>query len=234
MWMEGTDNANLILPWFQFQAGEWHHGRFPMWDPYSWFGLPLFGQGEPGAAYPLNWLLFLVPLKHGWIREAALNWYFVLIRYLAALTSYALARDLGRSRLASILSGCVYALAGYVASVSSPQQVNGAVWTPLVFLFLLRAARGHRPWASAVLSGFFLGFGWLAGHHQMNLLASIAAGGLWVWLCVREGKLNLPMVRLAACSIAIAVLASGFQTVPFAEYGRLAIRAGRRREPAAS
>jgi hypothetical protein len=75
-----------------------------------------------------------------------------------------------------------------------------------------------------VLSGFFLGIGWLAGHHQMNLLASIAAGGLWAWLCVREGKLNLPMVRLAACSIAIAVLASGFQTVPFAEYGRLAIR----------
>jgi hypothetical protein len=108
-WMEGTDHANLILPWFQFQAGEWHHGRFPMWDPNGWFGLPLFGQGEPGAAYPLNWLLFLAPLKHGWMREAALNWYFVLIHYLAALTSYALARDLGRSRLASILAGCVYA-----------------------------------------------------------------------------------------------------------------------------
>jgi hypothetical protein len=57
-WMESPDLSNLVLPWFQFQAG---------------VGLPLFSQGEPGSAYPLNWLLFLVPLKHGWMREAALH-----------------------------------------------------------------------------------------------------------------------------------------------------------------
>ena len=103
-WMESPDLSNLVLPWFQFQAGEWHHFRFPLWDPNGWFGLPLFGQGEPGSAYPLNWLLFLVPLKHGWMREAALHWYYVLIHYLAALTAYALGRELGRSRPASILA----------------------------------------------------------------------------------------------------------------------------------
>ena len=32
------------------------------------------------------------------------------------------------------------------------------------------------------------------------------------------------MLKLAACSVAIAILASGFQTVPLAEYGRLAVR----------
>ena len=86
-------------------------------------------------------MLFLAPLKNGWLRDSALNWYYVGVRYLAALAAYALARDLGRSRLASILAGCVYALGGYVASTAAPQMVNGAVWTPLVFLFLLRGAR---------------------------------------------------------------------------------------------
>jgi hypothetical protein len=228
-WLEDPDSANKDLPWLQFQAGEWHRGRFPLWDPNGWFGLPLAGQGEPGAAYPLNWLLFLVPLKHGWIRQSALNWYFVLIRYFAALTCYAFARDLGRSRAASVLAGCIYGLGGYVATTIPLQKVNGAVWTPLVFLYLFRAgncpkARGERPLASAVLSGFFLGFGWLAGHHQMNVFVTIAAAGLWIWLTIREGKLNLPMARLAAVSLIVAVLASAFQTIPMAEYGRRAVR----------
>jgi hypothetical protein len=223
-WLESPDLSALTLPWFQYQAGLWHHGHFPLWNPNSWFGMPLIGQGEPGAAYPLNWLLFLVPLKHGWIRQAALHWYMVVIHYFAALTCYALARELGRSRAASIIAGCVYALGGYVASVTWPQMVNGAVWTPLVFLYLLRCERGQRPWASAVLSGFFLGAGWLAGHHQMNLLVSIAAAGLWLWLILRDGKFNRQMARLAVCSMAAAILASGLQTVPLAEYGRLAVR----------
>jgi len=223
-WLETPDMANLVLPWLQFQAGEWHWHGFPLWDPNSWFGQPLFGQAQPGSAYPLNWLLFLAPLKNGWLRESSLNWYFVLMRALAALTAYAFARDLGRSRLASILAGCVYALGGYVAFTRAPQMVNGAVWTPLVFLYLLRAQRGERPWASALLSGFFLGFGWLAGHHQMNLFVSIAAVSLWIWLCIRGGKIDWAMARLAAGSLLIAVLASGFQTLPMAEYGRLAVR----------
>ena len=183
--------ANLVLPWLQFQAGEWHRHRFPLWDPNSWFGQPLFGQAQPGSAYPLNWLLFLAPLKNGWLRESALNWYYVLIRGLAALTAYALARDLGRSRTASILAGCVYALGGYVAFHS--RAADGQRRGVDALGHLIPVACGtpeQRPWASALLSGFFLGFGWLAGHHQMNLFVSIAAAGLWIWLCVRDGKLN--------------------------------------------
>ena len=223
-WLEGPDLANLVLPWFQFQAGEWHHGRFPLWDPNSWYGQPLFGQAQPGSAYPLNWLLFLAPLKQGWIRESALHWYTVLMHFLAALTACAFARDLGRSRTASILAGCVYALGGYVAVTTAPQMVNGAVWTPLVFLFLFRAERGERPLASSLLSGFFLGVGWLAGHHQMNLFVTLTAATLWIWFCVRKGKLNRQLAVLAGCSMGMAVLASGFQTIPTAEFGPRAVR----------
>jgi hypothetical protein len=223
-WLENPDIAYQVLPWFQFQAGEWHHGRFPLWDPNIYFGQPLIGQAQPGAAYPLNWLLFLMPLKNGWIGQAVLHWYLVLIRYFAALTAYALARDLGRSRAASVLAGCVYALGCYMGSTLRPQMFNGAVWTPLVFLFLFRAAREKRPVASALASGFFLGFGWLAGHHQMNLFVTIAAALMWVWLSVRHGKPDRRMMTLGVISLGVALLASGLQTIPTAEYGRLAVR----------
>lgn len=223
-WMESPDTARLILPWFQFQAGEWHLHHFPLWDPSSWGGQPLFGQAQPGAAYPLNWVLFWMPLHDGWMRQIFLHWYYVLIHYLAALTAYWLARDLGRSRGASILAGCAYALGGYVASTDWPQMLNGAVWVPLVFLFLFRVERGHKPAASAALSGLFLGVMWLAGHHQIQIFVSLAVAGVWLYLCLRHARPNWKLARLAALSLIVAVLASGFQTIPTAEYGRVAQR----------
>ncbi len=222
-WLEGADTANQVLPWLQFQVGEWHRLHFPLWEPSGFAGQPLFGQGQPGAAYPLNWLLFLFPTHGGWIRQDALHWYFVLIRYLAALAAYALCRDLGRSRPASVLGAAVYALGGYVGNTMWPQMVNGAVWTPLAFLFLLRAARGRHPWPSALLSGFFLGIGWLAGHHQMNLFVTLAAAGLWLWLILRNG-FDGKLAKLAAAAMLMVAAASAFQTIPMAEYGARALR----------
>jgi hypothetical protein len=84
-WLESPDAAYQILPWLQFQAGEWHAGRMPLWDPYLWGGQPLLGQMITGAAYPPNWLLFLGPLRNGWIRQPWLHWYFVLIHFQAGL-----------------------------------------------------------------------------------------------------------------------------------------------------
>ena len=144
-WMSGPDLAEQVLPWFQVQAHEWHVGRFPLWDPYLWAGQPLFGQAQPGAAYPLNWLLFLLPLQNGHIAGWALAWYFVVIHLMAAWFSYLLCRDLGRSRAASLAGGLIFSLSGYLGNTSWPQMMNGAVWAPLVFLFQFRAARGLRP-----------------------------------------------------------------------------------------
>ena len=222
-WLEAGDIGSLIMPWFQFQAGEWHHWRFPMWDPNSWTGQPLFGQAQPGAAYPINWLLFWMPLKHGWLRQDVLHWFYVLVHYLAGLTCYALCRDLGRSRLASVLGGIVYSLAGYVAYTDSPQMLHGAIWAPLVFLFLFRAVtapEGRGSIRNAVLSGFFLGVTWLAGHHQMQIFLSLAVAGMWGWAALRSRRLAMS----AALSIGIAVLTSAFQTLPAWEYGRQAVR----------
>ncbi len=220
-WLAGPDTARQVLPWFQFQASEWHAGRFPLWDPYSWGGQPLLAQGQPGAAYPLNWLLFLAPLKHSWIRQSVLHWYFVLIRVLAALTFYALCRDLNCSRRASSIAGILYATSAFVGSVDWPQMVNGVVWAPLVFLFQLRIVAGSREvWRSAVLSGFFAGVLWLCGHHQVPIFVWLTWGCVWLYLILCE-KLN-PLISIAA--FAIGVLVSAFQTIPMAEYGRLARR----------
>jgi hypothetical protein len=179
-WLDRPDIAYQLLPSYQFQAGEWHASQMPLWDLYR--GQPLLGQAESGAAYPLNWLLFLAPLRDGWIRQAYLHWYFVLIHFQAALFCYWLCRDLNRSQAASLLSGLAFGLGGFMGANTWPPMLNGAVWAPLVFLFFLRAVRGQRPVASAAWSGAFLGIAFLSGNFQIPILICLAVIGAWLYL----------------------------------------------------
>lgn len=218
------DIAGQVLPWFHFEAREFHHSRAPLWDPHLWLGQPLLGQAQPGVAYPLNWLLFLTPLRNGLLTVAALNWYFVLIHFMAIAFAYALCRDLGRSRGASLFAGCVFGLSGYIGSTVWPQMLNGAVWAPLVLLFLLRAMRGVRPAVSAALSGGCLGIAWLSGHHQIPLYVTFTAGAVWLFFVLEKRRVHWNIAALAVISFVAMFLVSALQTLPAYEYGKLAVR----------
>ncbi|MGH9720754.1 MAG: hypothetical protein ACRD8O_11125 [Bryobacteraceae bacterium] len=221
-WLDGPDNAHQVLPWLQFQAGEWHAGRFPAWDPYLWGGQSLIGQAQPGAAYPLNWLLFLLPLRDGWIQQSFLHWYYALIHFQAALFCYWLCRDLNRSRPASLLAGISFALGGYVGTTDWPQMLNGAVWAPLVFLFFLRAMRGWRPVSSAAWAGLFLGVAFLSGHHQVPIFISLALGVAFVYFFLTGSR--TATLKAAAIMGVFLILSSALQTFPAYEYGKLSLR----------
>lgn len=229
-WLEGSDTAYQVLPWFQFQAGEWHRGSIPLWDPYLWGGQSLIGQAQPGAAYPPNWLLFLLPLRNGWIRQSFLHWYYVLIHFHAALFCYWLCRDLKRSQSASLLAGIVFAFGGFVGTTDWPQMLNGAVWAPAVFLFFLRAMRGQKPLANAAGSGACLGAAFLAGHHQIPVFTTMAVGGAWLYYLFRDG-FAWRLLRLLAVFGVFLVLVSAMQTLPAYEYGQTALRWVSAKEP---
>ena len=223
-WLDHPDMANQVLPWYQFQAGEWHAGRVPLWDPYLWGGQPLLGQGQPGAGYPLNWVLLLAPLRNGWLRQSYLHWYFVLIHFQAALFCYLLCRDLKRTQPASLLSGIAFGLGGFMGTNAWPQMLNGAVWAPLVLLFFLRAMRGRQPVASAAWSGAFLGISFLSGHHQIPIFICLAMGGAWLYYLLLDGGLRLLRLKLLLVFCLFLFLAGALQTIPAYEYGQLARR----------
>ena len=171
-WINAPDYVNQVVPWFQFQAREWHAHRFPLWDPNHWGGQPLVGQAQPGAVYPLNWILFLLTLKSGHVSISILNWYLVAIHFLGAVFAYLLCRELRCSPSAAVLGGTAFAFSGYVGGTEWPQMINGAVWAPAVLLFFLRAMGGRRPALNSSLSGACCGVAFLSGHHQAPLAAA--------------------------------------------------------------
>ncbi len=222
--LESPDLANQVLPWQQVQAAAFHRGEFPAWDPYLWGGQSLIGQAQPGTAYPLNWILYSLPLKDGHIHRSYLHWYFALLHVLAAWFGYWLCRDLGRSRIASLIGGVAFALAGVVGTIEWPQMLNGAIWAPLVLMFLLRAVGGKRPVFSAALAGFFLGVAWLSGHHQIPIFITLAMAGVWAFYVFRERKFNWNVLALAGVFAVFLALTAALQVLPAYEYGHLARR----------
>jgi Bacterial membrane protein YfhO len=223
-WMETPDIANQVLPWFQFQAGEWHKWHFPAWDPFEWGGQALVGQTQPGAVYPPNWLLFLTPLRDGWLRLSVLHWYFVLIHYMGGLFCYLLCRDLKHSRAASLLAGTAFGVTGWMGATEWPQMLNGAVWAPLVFLFLLRVVRGERTVVSGALAGTFLGVAFLSGHHQIPVFTTVAAGGVWLYCILSRRGDRKAVLEAAALFGVFLILVSAAQMIPAYEYGKLSSR----------
>ncbi len=228
-WLDSPDLANMVAPRFQFMAAEWHHLRFPLWDPYQWCGQPFLGQWT-GAAMPLNWPLFVFGgFDQGKLRFDLMNWYFVLCHWLGAVFCYWLCRDVGRSRGASILAGCIFSFGGYFGSTDWPEVFTGILWTPLAFLFLLRSRRGERPVASAALAGLFCGISWLSGHHQAPYYLTLAVSATWLGLAVADGRLR--PLRDAAITIVFAVFGGAMQLLPGHEYGKLAYRWAGTKEP---
>ena len=224
-WMDQPDIADQVLPWLQFQATSWHAGRAPLWDPYNWGGQPLVGRMEPGAAYPLNWILFAWPLDDdGRLSWKVLDWYFVLIHLVGVLGCYWLCRDLKRSRAASVVAGVIFGLGGYVGTIGWPQKVNSAVWTPFVLLFFLRAIRGRRPLASSSLSGGFLGMALLGGHIQVPAILGLTMAGLWVYHLFRSAGTRWRVLAQCLVFTAGVLLVGALQILPAVEYGMHAVR----------
>ena len=218
--LDSPDLANLDLPRLQFQASAWRHSQLPLWDPNHWAGQPFLGQ-VTGAAYPANWLLGAFPFREGKLSVTVIHWYFVLIHFQAALFCYFLCRDWKRSRAASILGGLVFSLGGFLGNTDWPQILNGAVWLPLIFLFLFRALRGQRALFSAAMSGALLGVSWLSGHHEVPIYATTAVAGVWMAALVRGPR---RFWRLAISAALATGLIAAVQILPAMEYAPLVKR----------
>lgn len=217
--LDSPDLAHLDFPRLQFQASAWRHSQLPLWDPNHWVGQPFLGQ-VTGAAYPANWLLALFPFRDGKLSIKVVHWYLVVLHFQAAWFAYLFCRECKRSRPASILGGMVFAVGGFLGATDWPQILNGALWIPLEFLFLVRAFRGRRPLFSAAMSGAILGLSWLSGHHEVPIYATTAIAGIWLAALLWRPALW----RLALCSALALALIAALQVLPAQEYAPLVKR----------
>lgn len=223
-WLDNHDVTDMDVPRLQFQQVTWHEHEFPLWDPHLWCGQPFLGE-IAGAAFPLNWPLFLLkPNANGQLSFRQLHWYFVALHFLGALFAYWLCRDLELSPFASLLGGFVFSFSGFFAVTLWPEVLSGLLIAPLVLLFLLRVLRRDHPFPNAALCGMFLGIAWLSGHHEIPTYLSLAVAAIWLYDLLSQRARWRRSLALASTAILFTILTSGFQTVPGYEYAKLAFR----------
>ncbi len=225
-YLETPDLAYQVLPWYQFQARAMHAGAFPLWDPYQWSGQPVLGQMQPGAAFPLNWPLFLAPLRGGFLDLRFVHWHFVLMHLLAAIFMYAFCRQLGTSRFAALLAGAAFSFGGYLGTLPWPQMLHGAMWVPLIFLFFHRMVErtGRAAFSNASLCGAAMGFSLLSGHHQAPIFTALALGSVFLYFLWANRGRRSRLLALFATVVLFAALVGALQLLPAWEYGERAYR----------
>lgn len=151
--------------------------KLPLWSDRFGFGMPLAGQSEIGAFYPLHWLVYpLFGPGLGWRVS------MVLHQALAAFFLYKLARRLGADTMGAALGSLIYLFGGFPTIQASKEwAVLGMAWIPAAFLgvetwFQEKSRRG------ITLLVIALACLALVGHFQ---LAQITSLGLFFWVLTR-------------------------------------------------
>lgn len=218
------DTARIYLPQRSVLAEALREGRLPWWSSAFGAGYPLLAEGEVGALYPLNWLLYrLLPTT------LALTVSIVLHYVIAGTGLYLLARELRLSRVAALIGALSWALGGFcIAHLSHVSILTTVSWLP--WMFWLTRILFERPGAAvhACLGlALVVGLQFLAGHPQMALLGLMALA----LFALAQVSASTPRRVGRRTWLWLAALASGallgaVQLLPSMQLGALSERGG--------
>jgi hypothetical protein len=141
-------------------------GSLPLWTPLILSGYPLFSMAQLGLGYPLTWGYLFLP---GHLAEQV---YLLAPFLLCPIFTFAYLREIGRSRLASLLGGLAFAYGGlFVSPLGSNGMMNNAVmWLPLMLIVAERARR--QRFIFCLIGATFV--------YTMSVLTGIGQGFLYV------------------------------------------------------
>lgn len=240
------DIFRLYYPQRALYADALRHIRLPLWTPDVLAGFPLFAEGQTGALYPPNLLLYrLLPI------DLALNYSILLALALAGIAMYTLGRTLRLTSGAALLAALTFTYGGFFVGHFNHLNIMGAVpWLPLELAIIEKAvgATSNRyaplsvepgprdtwsPPVTTVTLGLIIGVQFLAGHPQIWLMSTLVTlmFGVFrsIWPAAGPRRPMLRAVRrLAPIMIATAVglALAAIQLMPTWELARQSVRAG--------
>ncbi|MGZ6339317.1 MAG: hypothetical protein ACXWNG_03010 [Candidatus Limnocylindrales bacterium] len=211
-WLWNLDLPKIDYPLAVFFHDALSHGRLPLWNDDLGLGFPLYAEGQIGAFYPPNWLIYLLPPL------AALDVARILHLVLAGTGAGFLALRVAGSRGGAIVACLVAVLGGaIVTKLEWTNLVAAYGWLPWVLLPLARRPQPSR--AGLVGAGLAWGIQALAGHPNTWLLTGLAA----VVLLLATGRSRATLRRVAGF-LALGVAVGSAQLVPSAILTGLSVR----------
>ncbi len=161
------DVQRVYYPLKEFWAQRVRSGAFPEWYPYDGLGQSFVGMVVSGAFHPSN-LSYLILSP-----ESALKLNTLLCFPVAFTGAWLLARRFGAALAPALLTGTVYAYAGYpVSMTANPLYLMAAATLPWAMWAADRAARAP-SWTTVGITGGILASILYAGDAQTFTLACV-------------------------------------------------------------
>jgi hypothetical protein len=213
-----ADTDAFYAPFASFLHDRLAAGDLPYWAPGAFSGQPFLADAQSGVTYPpmllASWLLGPIDA----LRAVATFHYLI-----AALGTYALARQLHASRTGSAFGAIAFAASGHlVARSAALGLLGGAAWLAPA-LALAEATANARPSRRApAMAGLALVLALhLASGSQQ--LAALTLATAVIWLIARAGARG---ARCAAVSIVLAFGLAAVALLPRLELLRYATASG--------
>ncbi len=188
-------------------ARDWLHGIVPWWNPFSGVGMPLAGEYQPAAFFPLV-LLQLLP--NGMLIQ------HIVLQVIAGWGGFALLRQLGLGRLSATTGGVLYGFNGSLILFNHAPAlpVPFLPWT-LLGIERLRA----RNWDGWPLLALALALSVLGGFPETAYLDGLLALA-WAVLRFVQGPSagRLRFAARLALALAVALALSAPQILAFARF----------------
>ncbi len=196
------DFRGVHLPLAAFVAGSFRRGEWPLWDPFTYCGVPIYANIQTALFYPP---VLLATLAGAWLGDDALPRLLaisvVLQTVFAGVCTFALLRRIGATPAAAWIAGTVYELGCFFAAQAEHMgAMQGASWLPLIWWCVIELSERRTRFWTALLA-FALAMTILAGLPQVAVAAFFSALLLAVILW-------RPLLRVALACVWALLLAT--------------------------
>ena len=205
------DVTMLFHPWLIYAGQEIGQGRFPLWNPHSFAGVPFFANPQTALLFPLTTLAYVFPAP------LALGLIPILKLAAAGGAMYWFLRIVSIGPPAASLAAVTFMLNGSLAAWLQWSNSTPGVVLPLLFALTerLRQYAGGRAiaWLAAAVA-----IDVLAGYPQGTALGLVSVTA-WAILRARGAPGGAPwFVGRYAGAVALGLGLAAVQLVPFLEY----------------
>jgi len=200
-----------------FVAAAYRDGEFPLWNPYTMAGHPIYADGVTRTLSPflLFYKFFDVPLGYSLARITELM--------LAAIFMYLFLIMIGASGNGALIGSLVFTFSSHsMLHLTGLGWWGGFLWMPLILLFVDRAIT-RRSYVQAMLAGVCLAAQFFCGYlpNQIYYVGAIGLYYLFFAFPKRGSEASRrsagPVLAMMLITLAIGLILSATQWVPSLE-----------------
>jgi len=208
------DLPGYHLPLTHYAARSLGAGELPLWDPYTYCGLPFYANLQAQVFYPPAWIVFALANLLGFDKLLRLlQWEIGIHVFIGGAGAYLLLRRLGVDRMAAVFAGTIYQLGGFFAAQAQHLgAVCGAAWLPFAWLAVIKVCEKPCRRRTAALAAV-LALAFLAGFPAVFLVVA-ASSWILAFALLAWRRASFRALMAVAAASAWSLLLAAVQLLP--------------------